>query len=138
RAFRAAVEETLALHVAHALEEVVYLETLDALGSDRHFEAVAERNDRLDHLAHGLVALEVANEAAIDLDAVERQRLQLRQAGISRAEIVEADMDAHVLQAGDNVPYRADILVQAALGDFDLQPLGRETGLGEKAYQFLG
>ena len=65
----------------------------DALGGDRHVQRVAEAGDGGDD-RRGLLALDQGgDEALVDLDPVDRQRVDLGEAGIAGAEIVEADAD---------------------------------------------
>ena len=72
------------------------------------------------------------DEAAVDLDHVERQRAQVGERRKAGAEIVERQPDALVLEAGDDRPGEVDVGEQRAFGDFDHQPLGREAGFGQQ------
>src|ERR1700688_3483028 len=71
--------EEIALHrvAAHFREEGELLLGLHALGDDRHFETMAEA----DHGAHDRgrlrIAPEIDDKGAVDLDLVERERLQI-------------------------------------------------------------
>src|SRR5690606_24775646 len=97
----------------------------------------AQRHDGFDQFARTAVGGDVVDEAAIDLEAVERQRAELRQAGIAGAEIVKTDADAVVLERGDDRADRAEVLVQTAFGNLDLEAGRREPGFGEHLEQLL-
>ena len=75
---------------------------LDALDQDRDFERIRKRRDGADDRRALPAFMDVGDEAAVDLDHVERQRAQVRQRREAGAEIVERQPDALVLQAGDD------------------------------------
>jgi hypothetical protein len=66
------------MHEEHALAF-----GLDSLGYDRHLERVSETDDRTHNGAGLFVGTDSEREAAIDLDLVERKRLQRRQRRIA-------------------------------------------------------
>ncbi len=70
--------------------------------------------------------LEIADEAAVDLEPVERQHAKLRKAGIAHAEIVQRHDHPLIAQAGEGVADQAGIVVKCALGDLDFEPRCRE------------
>jgi hypothetical protein len=104
---------------------------LDPFDAHRHDSALASVGHRADD-RHAFLVADVADEAAVDLDHVERQRAQVRQRRIAGAEIVEREADALVLEAGDDRSREVDVGEQRAFGDLDHQPLGREAGLGQQ------
>ena len=57
---------------------------LDAFDIDRHLERAGKRRHGPDDGAAFLVGMDVGDEAAVDLDNVERQRAQVRRATRSR------------------------------------------------------
>ena len=68
----------------------------------------------------------------IDLDLVERKTVQIGQARIGGAEIVERDFQAdfrELMQVGTGAPR---ILQQRRLGDLDLEPMRRQVGRGQR------
>src|SRR6266849_6024417 len=85
--------EQVALHLVTAGEpqQHALLLGLDPFDDHRHAERAAERVDGLDdHPAvRGLV--ERRHEAAVDLELVEGERLQVAQARIAGAEVVERE-----------------------------------------------
>src|SRR5690606_25127970 len=92
-----AVEVSLTLELAHVAQRLSDRGGLDPLCRDRHRQPAAEGHDRLDKLVADPFFSQFGDEAAVDLEAVERQRAQLRETGVAGAEIVEADPDALVL-----------------------------------------
>src|SRR6202140_5638777 len=62
----------------------------------------------------------------MDLDLVERKRLQIGERRITGPEIIHGDTNAEVLEAAQE-RYRArEVIDQHAFGDFQLQPAGRQ------------
>src|SRR6185312_13838896 len=88
---RPADEEALQLVAAFLDQNVALLRGLDAFGDHRKGEAVGEA----DHGAHDrdrvVALLEIADELAVYLDEIERERLQVRQRRIAGTEVVERD-----------------------------------------------
>ena len=128
---RQGLAEQIALHAVAAFlgEEGELVDRLDALGDDRHFEAVAEIDHGADDRRRLRVAAEIHDEGAVDLDLVERERLEIAQRGVSAAEIIHGDAHAERLQPAQQRETAIKILDQHALGDFELEPAGRKAGL---------
>ena len=76
---------------------------------------------------------DVADEAAVDLDLVEREALQIAQRGKAGAEIVERDAHADGAELMQDGERGLVVMDQHRLGDFDLQPVGRQAGGGQRA-----
>ena len=72
---------------------------------------------------------QVVHEAAVDLQLVDRQALQVRHRGIAGAEIVDRQVDARVLQAPHQFHVGVDIVHQDAFRDFQLQQAMRQLRL---------
>ena len=121
---RRRLADEIALHHVAALvgEEAELFLGFDALGDDRHVEAVAEADHRADDRRRLRVAAEIHDEGAVDLDLVERERLQIGQRRIAAAEIVHRDAHAERLQPAQQREAALEILDQHAFGDFQLQP----------------
>ena len=66
------------------------------------------------------------------------KRVELGEARIAGAEIVERNADADVLEALDDGQHLLAVLEQRAFGDLDLEPLRREAGAGEDRHDLLG
>jgi hypothetical protein len=70
----------------------------DAFGSHVELQAPAKANDgRYNRLIIG-VLLQISYEATIDFDVVNGKLFQVSQRGVTRAEIVESDLDAMVTE----------------------------------------
>src|SRR5690606_6314837 len=127
-----AVKIALALELSHVAQRLADRGGLYPLRSHRHGQAPAQRDDRLDQLVADPLVGELGDEAAIDLEAVERQGAQLREAGVTGTEIVEADANALVLETGHDRANRGDVLVQAILGHLDLEAMRRKAAVEQQ------
>src|SRR5216117_1666845 len=87
--------EQKALHLRAALEfdRIELMLRFHALGSGHHAEAFGQSSHR-PHDVERARALDVLDEGAIDLDAVEWEALQMAERGITGAEVVQSDADA--------------------------------------------
>ncbi len=105
---------------------------LDALGDHRQ----AERAPHVDHRAHhdpvARAAGDVLREPPVDLDRVERQRLEIGEARIARAEIVDRDAQAARAQLGEQVGCGGEVFHQPALGHLDGEPVAQPRSVGER------
>ena len=131
------IGEPVALHLVAVLLAQV-LDLLGALDAFRH-HVEAERmrhgddggGDRLVVRVGG----DVADELLVDLEGVDRQALEVGKRGIAGAEVVDREGDADRLQA----PQRRDRLLGVrhhhALGQLQLQLVGRDVVLGEDVAQ---
>src|SRR4026209_1038373 len=81
--FRVAIEIALTLELAELDKRLEHVGVLDALGSDRPGLARTDLGNGLDDRCAFLARAARRDEAAVDLDAVERQRPQLGEAGIA-------------------------------------------------------
>ena len=84
---------------------------------------------------------DAVDEAAVDLDLVEREAAQIAQRRISGAEIVQRDAHADVAQVLQQGERRVVVADQHGFGDLELQPAGGQAGgrqhlatLSEKAW----
>src|SRR3954470_18906261 len=69
--------EALRELAAHVAEEPQLLFGFDALGNGDEAEAAHERDDRLHELERPVAGMEVADEAPVDLDAVDREAIEV-------------------------------------------------------------
>ncbi len=81
---------------------------------------IDQRGFGFDHVAH---------EAAIDLDLVEIEAVQVAQRGIAGAEIVQHHFDAACTQLMEHLRRLLVIVHQHGFGNLQLKPLGRKMGL---------
>ena len=100
---------------------------LDALGGRLHAERMGEFGDRADDRAGAVAGQQVLDEAAVDLDLVEREALQIAQRRIAGAEIVERDADAERAQRVEQLQGRVAAFEEDRFGDLDLEPRWREA-----------
>lgn len=85
--------------VASAADEKIALRaSLDAFGGHLDPERTRQRDDRRDDGALFLVTGRVGDEAAVDLQLVHRKALQVGEARIARAEIVDGNRHPQRLQ----------------------------------------
>ena len=74
------------------------------------------------------------DEAAVDLDLVEREALQIAQRRIAGAEIVERDAHADGAELMQDGKRRLVVADQHGFGDLELEPAGRKPGGGERRH----
>jgi hypothetical protein len=123
--------DEIALHLVAGLarQEGALGLRLHPFRDDRNVEGTREAQDRADDLGRLGSGLKVGDEAAVDLDLVERERLEIGQRGVPGAEIVHRDADAERLQPSQQVEGAGEIADQHALGDLDLEPRWRKSRL---------
>ena len=61
-------------------------------------QRVREPHHRVHHRAGVLLLLQVAHETAVDLESLDREALQVGQAGVARAEVVQCQPDPQLLE----------------------------------------
>ena len=110
---------------------------LDALGRGLDAERMGELGDRMDDRARAVAGQQVVDEAAVDLELVEREALQIAERRIAGAEIVERDADAERAQRVEQLQRRFAALEEDRFGDLDLEPVRGEAAVGERAQDRL-
>src|SRR3954463_6138578 len=90
---------------------------LHALRGGLDIERVGELGDRPDDRARPLAGEEIMDEAAVDLQFVEREALQITERGIAGAEIVERDADAERAQRVEQPERRISAVEENRFGD---------------------
>src|SRR4051812_15164785 len=91
---RGGVEKTLDDVAAELGERPALALGLDAFGDDGHAEALANAHDRGCDRERARVVLDIAHEAAVNLQFADRQMREAAEAGIAGAEIVNRKPDA--------------------------------------------
>ena len=125
---RTADQEALDFVAGFLGEEGKLLLGFHAFGHHRQIEAARKPDHRADD-GRGLRALfQVADERPVDLDLVERKRLQIGQRRIAGAEIVHRDAHAKRLEPAQDRHGAGEVADQHALGDLKLEPRGSEAG----------
>ena len=92
----------------------------DAFGDHFLFEALGERDDRLQDLGIFAAFADAVNERAVDLERVERQAVQIAERRIARAKIVDAELDAELLEPVEHIDRVLGVFHRGALGDLQL------------------
>src|SRR5687768_1177630 len=95
---RPADEVALEEVAAAALEVVALRLGLDALAHHLDVERMRQRHDRRDDGALVRVGGHLGGERAVDLELVDREALQVGQAGVAGAEVVDHHRHAEILQ----------------------------------------
>jgi len=83
---------------------------LDSLGNQLQTERLRQRDDRPYDCEVARIRAEVANEPLVDLECVDGERLQVGQHAVARAEVIDSDLDADRLEAGERDPSGLDVL----------------------------
>ena len=125
-----AEQVTLHLVAAGKPQQHPLLVVFHPLGQHLHAERVAERHDRLDDGAGVAGSPNEATKDAIDLEPVEGKFLQIAQARIAGAEIVERDAHAERPQRFEPRLRSLRIVDQDAFGHFEHDPRGSDAGFG--------
>ncbi len=71
---------------------------LDALGDDLEAKRMSEADDGADDVALGAVLGHAGHERTIELDRIERKRLQVIERRVASTEVVEQDAHAEILE----------------------------------------
>src|SRR6516165_5020948 len=128
---RRAEQVTLHLGAAEPAQQLALRLGLDAFGRRRH----VERGGNVHHGLHdrrGTVGFgNVADKAAVDLDLVEREALQIAERGIAGAEIVERDAYPDRTQLMQDRKGGLIVADQNRFGDLDLQSVRLQGGGGQ-------
>ena len=96
---------------------------LDPLGDDLHAEVVGERDDRLDDVGRRLVLEHRHDEAAVELDRVAGEAVELAQRRGAEAEVVDPRRHRVLVeQAAEHAPGGVRVVHHRALGDLEAQP----------------
>ena len=118
--------EIVALHhrAAERAQDLRLLSGFHALDDARQLQVPAEIDDGLDDVAAGRLRLDILDEAAVDLDLVQRQTMDVAQARKAGAEVVERDVHPERLQRLQAFATLVEIAHQGGLGDFEVDALG--------------
>src|SRR6202042_3758522 len=95
---RGAAQETLVPVASHELQKSELFGRFDALGDYLEPQLVGQRDDRThDGYVTG-IEIQVADEAAVDLELIDRKSLQVAHTGVPGAEVVDRHNDAKLAQ----------------------------------------
>ena len=121
--------ERVALYLvaAHVGQHRDRVRRLDALGNDAQAELADQRDHRRDdRLAAPVVGAERIDERLVDLDDVRRQRLEIGEAAVSGAEIVDRNPDARRRQRLEPGEREHGILHHRGFGHFEFEHRRRD------------
>src|SRR5579862_2165482 len=110
---------------AAAAQEIELALRLDTLGHHLHAEAMAHVDDGSYQYGIRRVVGRIAYERLIDLQSADRELLQRRQRRVAGAEVVDRQVQAHVVQLLQHLHRAAWLGHQGGLGDLQLEVAGR-------------
>src|SRR4029079_9180135 len=100
---------------------------LDALRDELKTQRLAEADDALEQREIVGAAVDLRREAAVDLDDVDRQPLEIRERRIARPEVVECELDAPLLQGLELQVGTLTARDEDALGQLERQQMRRQV-----------
>ena len=128
----------LALGAAFAVEELPLRFGLDAFGQHGHAEARAQRQHGADDRRGGRILRQPFHEGLVELDLVERKRVQRRQRRVAGAEIVHRNRNAHRLQLAQDVQAPALVGHDGRFRHLHFQAARRKSGLEQDGMDGFG
>ena len=131
RRHRPSEEIALSLFAAHPDQEIRRGPVLDAFGDDGQAQLLAEPDGRTDDRRVVGIGQQSEHERAVDLQPVEREFLEIAQAGKAGAEIVEHEANAKLLNLEERIQRALLVVEQDVLGDFELEAGWAQAGAGE-------
>src|SRR5215212_7307202 len=133
----AGVEEALPVLAAQGIEPRVLLFGLDAFGDHAHAEVRRERDDGSNDLAVLRVVRHLRDERAVYLQGVDGEAVQVGERRVARAEVVDGELYAEPAKLGEERGGAFGVVHHGALRDFELEAVGREPRLAERAAHHL-
>src|SRR6202453_3134880 len=118
---RPADQPTLSFVAGFGIEKAEFALRFDALGQNRQSEPPPEPENGANDGRRVAIGVDRPDEGFVDLDLVERERAQIRQRGITGAEIVHRDAYAERLQLPKRHQCAAEIADQRGLGDLQFE-----------------
>ncbi len=133
---------------AHFGQYAELFDQFDAFGDHLRARHLGHLQDRLDEFALHRIPMDAVDEVAVDLHVVRAQLGPQAQAGITGAEVVQGDREAHRAVVMQGVVQQLVIVDRRLLGQLDhhlarrdaeaLQQLERASGLVRRLEQRLG
>ena len=105
--------------------------SVSPLGDDRDLECVSKTDDGAHDRRRLGIGIHAGHEALVDLDLVERERLQRRHRRIAGAEIVHGYVHAESLQPAQGGKRARRVIEDDAFGDLQLQARRRQPRVQE-------
>src|SRR6516165_2381224 len=102
---------------------------LNAFSDQLQAEGLGEYQDGANDGQVAGVGVQVADEPGVDLERIDRKGFQVRQDGVAGAEVVDGDLDPHLLQLRKGSASGVDVANQCALGDLQAHRVGVDVEL---------
>ncbi len=115
-------------HAAVQAQPADLLGVLGALRDHVQLQGLGELDDGPHDRGALGVGEQVGDEGLVDLDLVDRQALEVREAGIAGAEIVDGELHAHALEPLEGVLDGVHVAQQHGLGELEVEQVGRQAG----------
>ena len=109
------------------LEKFELLDRLHAFCGHVEHQLLRDRDDRADDRRVVRIIGDVADEGLVDLEPGDREALEVAQARIPSAEIIERDSHIHPAQHGHGIDRLVGVQHDRAFGQLDLQILSAEA-----------
>src|SRR6516164_8966476 len=116
---------------AEAGEHLDDLGVLGELGDGLLAGEMPDLVDRAHHLAIDRIAQDLAHEAAVDLEVIDREVLEVTEGGEARAEVIECELAAELLQRLDEAVRLREARDGGGLGDLEADLRSIEPALVE-------
>jgi hypothetical protein len=110
------------------MEQFLQFLVLDALGDDPQTQFPAENDDRAGDARTVVVAFQGADEAAVDLETIGRQLVEVGQGRVAGTEVVDGHRDSHGTQAFEQGNDGFEAADCNRFGDFQFQIGGSAPG----------
>ncbi|QWG14807.1 BamA/TamA family outer membrane protein [Bradyrhizobium sediminis] len=127
-------EIALPLFASHAGEQIGDGAVFDAFCDHRQAQLLAQADSRADNRRIVGISKQLEHERTVDLEPVEREFLQIAQAGIAGAEVVEHDTHAEFLDSQDCVEHPLLVQQQDILSHLEFEQCRRQAGDVERLH----
>ena len=124
--------ETLRQPARQRAQEGGLLLGLHALGGDAQVQPAGHRDDGGDDGRIVGIMAQVLDERAVDLQRVDGEALQVRQARVAGAEVVDGQAHAHLVQLLERLHGLVGVVHQHALGQLELEQRRREAAVAQR------
>jgi len=114
-------------------KQVELLGILDTFGHHAHAARVSQRDDGDRQRQILVVDQQIGNEAAVDLESIDRHAPKMAQPGESGSEIVQPDLDAPLPKHRQNLSRLVLIGQHRRFGQFQMQAPRLESGLRQRS-----
>ena len=113
-------------------DEVELCAPLDALGHHLEVEAARHGEDRVHHRDVVRAVGDAGDEAAVDLQDIEAEALEVRERRVAGAEVIERQAHAHDAQARELLHHLDVVVEHHALRDLEFEHARRHVVFGEQ------